>query len=218
MKNIKREGGLEKISDLIDKALGKTEEFKVFHTENKYKYYTFTSLWPIEKDKVYKQGNIYTFRLRTVDKCLATHFKTYLGNAYTDYIKALTITEYILPRRHIERLYSITPAVVKFEKGYWRNKYSIDDYESRIKNNIIKKYNNLLKTNLDEEFELFNMIRFDNVKPISSEYKNINILADKLTLYISENETAQELAYLMLGAGLLEMNSRGYGYCNYRYL
>lgn len=218
MKDIGKEEALEKLSNLIDKTLIKTEKFRILHIENKYKYYTFTSLWPLEETGVYKQGNIYTFRIRTVDSDLATYFKKYLTNEYTNSIKVLIITERILPKKYIEKLYSITPAVAKFEKGYWKSEYSLEDYETRIKNNIIKKYNKFFNTKLNEDFELFNVIRFDNIKPISSKYKNINILADKLTLYVAENETAQDLAYFILGAGLLEMNSRGYGYCNYKWI
>lgn len=218
MQDIEREEALERLSDLIDKTLIKTEKFKALHIENRYKYYTFTSLWPLEKTGIYKQGNIYTFRIRTVNSDLVTYFKTYLINEYTDFIKVLIITERVLPKKYIEKIYSITPAVAKFEKGYWKNKYSLENYEARIKNNIVKKYNKFFNTKLNEDFELFNIIKFDNIKPISSKYKNINILADKLTLYVAENETAQDLAYFMLGAGLLEMNSRGYGYCNYKWV
>ena len=62
------------------------------------------------------------------------------------------------------------------------------------------------------------MIKFENIKPISTKYKNISLLGDKMTLYIAENEMAQEMAYFILGTGLLEMGSRGFGYCNYKWI
>ena len=50
------------------------------------------------------------------------------------------------------------------------------------------------------------------------EYKCIRLLGDKLRLHIAENENAQKLANLAIGTGVAEMNSRGYGFCNYRWL
>ena len=57
-----------------------------------------------------------------------------------------------------------------------------------------------------------------NKKPIGVEYKEIRLLGDKLNLQIADNEMAQELAYFLLGTGIGEMNSRGYGYCNFRWI
>lgn len=49
-------------------------------------------------------------------------------------------------------------------------------------------------------------------------YKNINLLGDKIVLEVAQNHQAQELAYLALGVGLLENNSRGFGFVNFKYL
>ena len=92
------------------------------------------------------------------------------------------------------------------------------DFEKRLKENLIKKYNNLSDEKLDEDFELYTGLEFKNRKPIANEYKGIKLLGDKVSLNISENKTAQDLAYMCLGTGLLEMNARGYGFCNYRWL
>ena len=53
---------------------------------------------------------------------------------------------------------------------------------------------------------------------METPFRRGNSLGDKICLKISNNEQAQELAYFIVGAGLCEMNSRGYGYCNYRWL
>ena len=37
-------------------------------------------------------------------------------------------------------------------------------------------------------------------------------------MHVADNEMAQKLAYLALGTGVLEMNSRGFGFVNYRWL
>ncbi len=218
MRNIMSSEALEGISKLIDKSLLKTQKYADFHKENKYKYYNFSSLWPLEVDKIYKKGNIYSIKIRTVYEELSEHFEEYLVNEYTDSMKALTINKRYLPKKHIEKLYNITPSVAKFEDGYWRKNQSLETYERRIKDNIIKKYNDFFNKKIDEDFELFNMIKFENIKPISTKYKNISLLGDKMTLYIAENEMAQEMAYFILGTGLLEMGSRGFGYCNYKWI
>ena len=218
MRNIMSNEALEDISKLIDRSLLKTQKYADFHKENKYKYYNFGSLWPLESNKIYKKGNIYSIKIRTVHEELAEHFEEYLVNEYTDSMKALTINKRYLPKKHIVKIYNITPSIAKFEDGYWRENQSLETYERRIKDNIIKKYNDFFNTKIDEDFELFNMIKFENIKPISTKYKNISLLGDKMTLYIAENEMAQEMAYFILGTGLLEMGSRGFGYCNYKWI
>ncbi len=57
-----------------------------------------------------------------------------------------------------------------------------------------------------------------NKKPIATKYKDISILGDKIKFMISDNEQAQKIVNFALGTGLGEMNSRGLGFINYRYL
>lgn len=219
LKDIQITESLEKISDLIDKCLAKDKKFLEFHKSNKFKNYTYNSFFPVERSsKVYKEGNIYSIKIRTIDEELASYFKKNLGNECTEYIKSLTIQDKMISKRHIEKIYSITSVVIKTDNGYWKGNLSLDQFEKRLKENLIKKYNNYFNTKINEEFQLFNMISFDNVKPISCKYKSVSLLGDKLTLNIAENETAQRLAYLAIGTGLGEMNSRGYGFVNYRWL
>jgi CRISPR-associated endoribonuclease Cas6 len=123
-----------------------------------------------------------------------------------------------LPKKHIEKLYSITPAIMKNEDGYWKNKIKLDEFERRLKENLIKKYNSSMNTKIDENFQLYTTIEFKNKKPISTNYKNIKLLGDKISLNIAENENAQKIAYMSLGTGVFEMNARGYGFVNYRWL
>ena len=206
----------EKIEEILDKCLSSTEKFQKFHKINKFKNYTFNSFYKLEKDGIYKEGKIYSVKIRTIDEDLAEYFKKNLSNEYTHYIKGLTTESKKLRKKPIEKIYSLTPIVIKTDRGYWKGHLSLEEFERRLRENLIKKYNYYFNTNLDEDFELFNRIEFNNRKPISTSYKNIRILGDKLTLYIAENETAQKLTYLSLGTGLGEMNARGYGYMNYK--
>lgn len=206
------------ISGFIDCGLSKDSQLLELHQINKFKCYCFDAPYPLEKDKVYKKDKIYTLTIRTISKDLADFFANKLVNEFNSNIKGLTSEIRILPKKHIEKLYSITPAVMKNDEGYWKNKLRLDDYERRLKENLIKKYNSIMGGKIDEDFQFYTTIEFKNNKPISTNYKNIKLLGDKISLNIAENENAQKLAYLSLGTGIFEMNARGYGFMNYRWL
>ncbi|EJO5347123.1 CRISPR-associated endoribonuclease Cas6 [Clostridium botulinum] len=218
LKDIHVNNALERITEILDKCLVGNSNFLEFHKDKGFKNYCFNSFFPIEKDKIYHEGNIYSIKIRTIDEKLVEYFKMNLQNEYTGYIKALTLECKIIPQKYIEKNYSITPVIIKTEKGYWKGNLSLDEFEKRIKNNLIKKYNSYFNTKIDEKFNLFKIISFENRKPISCKYKNVNILGDKVTLVIDENENAQKLACLALGTGVGEMNARGYGFVNYKWI
>lgn len=217
-KDTKDDDALARIAELIDKCFLKDENLSQEHKQNHYKNYVFNGLYPIERSKTYKAGNIYTTVIRTIDNTLAKHFCKVLVNEYTETLKALAAEEQIIPRKHIEKIYSITPAVAKFDGGYWKANETFETFERRLRENLIKKYNTYCNIKISEDFELFTYIKLDNQKPVATNYKNIRILGDKLTLNVAENSMAQELVYFSLGTGILEMNSRGYGYVNFKWL
>lgn len=207
-----------RVCGLIDYSFSKKEELLKLHNTNKYKFYCFDFPYPIEKNQIYKKGKVYTLTIRTLDSDLAGFFSNSLLHIQTYFIKALSSEIKIIYKRPIEKIYSLTPAIIKNDSGYWRDSMSIDDYERRLKENLIKKYNDITGEKMDEDFELFNKIELKNRKPISVRYKNIKLLGDKVNLYISDDKRAQELAYMALGSGIMEMNSRGCGFVNYKFL
>jgi CRISPR-associated endoribonuclease Cas6 len=209
---------MPKICELIDSCFEKDTEFLNWHSSNQYKNYSFSGLTPLERDKIYTQGKIYSFQFRTIDETTGQFIRNFVENAYTKTFKVLTVENKILPQIQLEKIYSVTPVVLKTDNGYWRSSMSLDDFERRLKENLIKKYNAFFQTKMDENFQLFNHIRFDNRVPIKVPYKNINLLGDKLTLILESNQLAQELGYLALGTSLGEMGARGFGFCNYKYI
>ena len=205
-----------KVCGLIDYSFSKRKELLDMHNENKYKFYCFDFPYPAERDQVYKKGKIYTLTIRTVDFDLAEFFSNSLLDVQTRFIKALSSEVKILPQKPIEKIYSLTPAIIKNDTGYWRDNMSMDDYEKRLKENLIKKYNIIADTKMDEDFKLFDKIELKNRKPISVKYKKIKLLGDKVNLYIADNDRAHVLAYMAIGCGIMEMNSRGCGFVNYK--
>lgn len=206
-------------AEFIDSALAQDEEWLKYHENNKFKMYCFDGLYPIEKIGMYKQGQIYTITIRTVDENLARYLSKVLRNHYTDKIKGLTVENKVISKKIIGEIYTLTPVLQKTDKGYWKNSMSLDEFERHLFENAIKKYNQYIGKKMDEDFQWYTNITFLNKKPISNEYKNgIHILGDKVKLQIADNKQAQELAYFVLGTGIGELNARGYGYCNYRWL
>lgn len=218
LKDIATQDAQGEICKIIDSSLSKNKEWLEFHKTNKYKNYCFDSLYPIPKDKIYKSNQIYAFTIRTINEQLARYLQNTLANEFNDAIKCLTTEIKIIPKRFIEKIYSITPVIIKNDNGYWRQKLSLKDFERRLIENLIKKYNIINNTKIDEDFEFYTSLEFKNRKPCAMNIKNIKLLGDKISLNISDNEIAQDIAYMALGTGLLEVNSRGAGYVNYRWL
>ncbi|WP_107602606.1 CRISPR-associated endoribonuclease Cas6 [Clostridioides difficile] len=218
LENISLDNTSKEIRKLIDDTLIIEEKYKEFHNKVGFKNYSFNLLYPLEKDKVYKKDCIYTFIIRTVDSELGMYFMNNLKNQYSDKIKVITMSKKVIPKKHIESIYSVTPIIAKFEDGYWRSNKTVEDLEKRIRENLIKKYNEFTNSKIDEDFELFQVIKFINRKPISTKYKNISLLGDKISFKVSENDMAQEIANFALGVGVGEINSRGFGFVNYRWL
>lgn len=209
----------KKTAALIDICLSRDEALLEFHETNQFKNYSFGNPYPLEKDKVYKKDKVYVITIRTIDPRLAEVFSGKLKNERSEEMQALTCDYKIIPKKHkiIDTIYSISPVIVKAER-YWRGFFSLEEYEKRLTVNLIKKYNNFCSTKIDEDFEFIRMIQVQNRAPIAVAYKKIKLLGDKIALKVADNELSQELSYMTLGTGLGEINARGAGFVNYRWM
>ena len=214
--NIKQEDVSSQIGFLLDLILGKDNEFLKIHKSNTFKNHVFNGFYPLEREKIYKEDYIYNFQIRTIDDKLANYLKENLTKVNSNCINVLRVSIEEKEFKKINKLYSITPAIMKNDFGYWKNNISIDEYKNRINQNLIKKYNSYMDESLHDDFELIKNIKFINKKPIRFSYKGVRVLGDKVELEISDNEKAQLLAYMSLGTGILELNARGMGYVNFK--
>lgn len=219
LKDITLHNLFSEISSFVDAVLSSDEKLLSFHKKTGFKYYVVSGFSQVEKDKHYKAGKLYTFSIRCIKEELCNFFLRKLGEGKTETMKGLIATMKVIPRRPIEKLYTVTPALIKLEgEGYWRGKLSLEQYEKRITDNSVKKFQQLTGMKLDDNFRFYDGIKFLNQKPISNYYvkKGISLLGDKIELYISNDEQSQQVAYMLLGTGIMENNSKCCGYLNYR--
>lgn len=220
--NITKEDIQESLSKLIDKSFYEDKATEDFHNENKIKGYCFNSLYPLERDGVYKEDGIYNFQIRCVDEKLKEHFIKILTNEYTTFFKVLTSQYKTVFKKPIERMYSITPIIVKIPDDerteYWRSNHGEAEFFEYLRKSCIKKYEVLTGRTIDRNLKLFSYERIDNRKPITSDFKSKKLLGDKVTLEFNTDEESQNIAYMLIGTGLADMASRGYGYLNYQYI
>ena len=201
----------EKISNLIAYAMLKDLILKKLHEENTYKNYVFCNLYPIEKDTVYKKGNLYTFDLRGIEFEKMIKLKQVLETTENEDFKVIQINFQTGTQRNIKKLITLTPAIITTEKGDYDIKEDMNLVKNRILANTQKKYKNIYHTEINMDF--IENIKKINRKPVKIPYKNINILGNKFEVQIKEDPMSQNLAYLILSVGLLEKNSLGFGFC-----
>lgn len=218
LKSMKQEETQEKLASFIDCALGQEETLLEMHKSKDYKSYCFDSLYPVEEDKEYKKDMIYTVTIRTIEPVLARFFTEQLVHYFNFDFKAIISECKVVQKKHIERVYSMTPCLIKDNRGYWKRYMNVYEFEERIRVNLIKKYNFYTNSKINEDFPLFTNFELKNKKPIATSFKGVDMLGDKIISVIADNEQAQEIIYMALATGILENNSRGFGFINFRYL
>ncbi|WP_051280855.1 CRISPR-associated endoribonuclease Cas6 [Anaerovorax odorimutans] len=222
--NIKYDDCMREIAKLIDTVLAKKNKLRDFHEQNCFKNYVFGGFSPFESDKLYKKDGIYKFQLRTVNDKLVNYFSKRLEHFRNEYMNVLTIQIKKLSKKYINKIYSLTPIILKDydndsgKSGYWKTNFSVDYFQRRIIENLIKKYNAFTGEKLNEDFQMLSNLEFKNQSPIPFPYKNIKLLGDKTDLIIESNDAAQQLSYFALGVGLGECNARGAGFVNFKSL
>lgn len=202
----------EFLSHLISSAMLKDEQLKELHAQRKIKNYIFCGLYPIESTKVYQKGRAYLFNIRSLDMNLILKFKYLLPQLHAGIISAdMKTFEY----RPISHLKSLTPIVATVNNRSWTKEDGIKILMERSHINALKKCRAFID-GIEEPIENFiESIQLLNNSPIRIPYKRNSFLGNKLLIGIKSDPVSQKLAFAALGAGLLEKNSIGMGYCTY---
>ena len=209
--NLKNEETYEKISNLISYAMLKDKNLKEIHEKNTFKNYVFCSLYPVQKDGIYKQNNIYSFDLIGLEFSKIMKLKQVLTGLENDYFKIIQINLQNHEQIKINKLITLTPTIITTPKGDYDIQDNMELVKDRILANIQKKYKNIYNTEVNVDF--IKEIKKTNRQPIKIPYKNINMLGNKFEIEVKEDPMSQNLAYLALSIGILEKNSLGLGFC-----
>lgn len=213
-RTIEKRNVQEKIARFISSYMALNEKFLEVHESSDYKGYCFDSLKPISK--IYEKEKNYDFRIRSIDNELTNYFLEGLENFSNEDFKALTIKVKKISKKHIAKLYSLSPVLVK-DDGYWKLNEDFELFERKINENAFKKYKKFIKEDLKEE-KFYTNLKFTNKVPIGTHYKTVTLLGDKVELEIKGDSISQDIAYMLIGTGLAEGNGIGFGFVGYKYI
>lgn len=203
-----------RIGELINQSMYFSDDLKKFHKENKIKYYVFSGLSPIEKEKIYKKGRVYFFRLKSLNKSFIEEIKNNYKKINNDFFHIVASEINFYQQKFITNLYTLNAAISTLDNnGYWKKDNGLEFLKERIKNNLLKKYENYFEEKLDLKDEFIEYIEVLNKKPIVYKYKNFKVLGNKFNIKVGTSIESQKLAKIANAVGILEKNSSlGGGY------
>lgn len=203
----------ESLSYALNFYFSKEQELRDFHKSKSVKLYSYSHIIP--KKDTYEKEDIGWFKIRFFDTELFSKFENELYKVENPVFSIIQIKPCgYIQTTEIKTMITDTPAVITKQGLYWTPRENeLDFVKDRIIKNTIKKYNAINKTSEDyydfiEKVELVSK----NLKPYSFRYKKGRILANKFIIHIKSDEKSQELAKVIIAAGLLEKNSLSYGF------
>ena len=224
-RDISYETSFDVLSSYINFAFTNDEKLKEFHQNVDIKSYSFGNFYPIQKDKIYKLGNIYEFIIRSLDEEFIYKLQKYLReNINNSHIQVLQTSKKVVNQFFITELYSITPVITTIkddEKKYhfWTTQKDGDilKLQKQLQDNLIKKYESFYKEKLNPTQNFIQLLELKNKTPqsiyINKNGKKIRFLGNKFKIIPNEDEISQKLAFVALACGLGEKQSYGGGFC-----
>lgn len=204
----------EKIGNLISAAMHLDAELALRHSQRGYKFYIFNNLYPIETDKRYKAGRAYIFKLRSLDFNFINKIKSLLIKVNNKDFIVLSVAVKMQKMHFIEKLITLTPAVITVDNRNWIDRDDILLLINRLHGNLEKKYKSFYGKEIDTIQNFIQKIEILNHKPVVNKYKNTKLFGNKLSISVNEDEFSQKLAFVGLGCGIGEKNSSlGMGFC-----
>ena len=201
--------------------MAQIEKFEQLHNQNSFKYYTFSNFTPIQKDKLYKRGNNYQFKIRSLDEEFIDRLEqTLRENINNPNFLVVIASKKTLKQFFINELYSITPVIASVENGkFWTVEQDGDIVKlyNQLHSNLEKKYKAFYNTDLKPQDNFIQLLELKNKKPqtiwTSKNGKNFRFFGNKFRIVPREDEISQKLAFTALACGLGEKNSFGGGFC-----
>lgn len=200
------------LAGLIANGMLFSESLKQLHQQNRLKPYVFCMPYPREPDRIYHQGRMYCFNLRTLNLNFAVAMKNYLPKVHGK-ARVVSVEMRTYSQTHISELVSLTPIVCTVDNRCWMPENGLALLASRLHSNTVKKCK-AFNADFTEPDELFyELVEILNQKPIGVSYKGTTLLGHKVQLKVKPHPWAQQLAFTALGQGLGEKNALGFGYC-----
>lgn len=219
------------LSKYINYSMCQNEEYEKFHKkQTSFKNYCFGGFYPLEKDKLYKKGSIYTFSIRSFNEEFIKSLQSLLReNVNNPFVQVLEVNLKPIKQFFISELYSATPVVVSTEKdekgrqNYWTTKRDGDllKLQKQLQDNLEQKYEAVFGQKLKPIQNFIQLLEIKNQKPQSiyfhkkiDENKKISVrlFGNKFKIVPNEDEVSQKLAFVALASGLGEKQSYGGGY------
>lgn len=200
------------LNNLINNAMLYDQNLREMHERNEYKFYTYSSLNPIEKDKIYKKDKIFNFNIRSINKIFLANLNRVLPLTEENVnIIATQIKGY--SQKLITKLTTLSPVVVTIkENTYWRKEKGLAEMTSKMCKNAVRKYNQYFNAQIPEDTMFIQSIAQTNRTPIKIPYKQGNLIGNKFVMEIKTDKLSQDLAFFMKATGALEKNTIGCGY------
>jgi len=211
----------EILSKYISFSMAQHQELEKLHKQKGYKYYSFGNFYPIEKEKVYKKGNTYQFKLRSADVAFIDKLSQILReNINNPHFTIVEVSKRTVKQFFISELYSVTPVIVTTENGmFWTMDKDGDiiRLQKQLHDNLEKKYVDFYGEKLQGEQNFIQLLEVKNRQPqniwLSKNSKSFRFFGNKFRIVPNEDEVSQKLAFLALSCGLGEKNSFGGGFC-----
>ena len=219
-KDVTFKDSFEIISKFISYSMMQLDELKHIHSSKGYKFYTFNNFYPIENNQVYKKGNAYKFKIRTIDEKFTKITDALRSNINNPYFTAVEVNIKQVKQFFVSELYSVTPIIsINSDGKYWTFDMDGDivKLQKLLQDNLEKKYTSFYNQDIKPTQNFIQLLEIKNRKPqniwVKKDYKMFRFFGNKFKIIPNEDEISQKLAFLALGCGLGEKNSFGGGFC-----
>ncbi|RBQ25780.1 CRISPR-associated endoribonuclease Cas6 [Arcobacter sp. CECT 9188] len=224
------EDSFDVISKYINFSICQKDEYLEKHNKNVFNNFCFGSFFPIEKDKLYKKGNTYSFTIRTIDEKFAKELNNLLrANINNSFLQIIQVEQKERKQFFVNELYSATPVIVSIKKEnfdskqqYWNLETNADIIllQNQLQDNLLRKYEEFFGEKLNPTQNFIQLLEIKNNYPQSIYFKTtkntiekrVRLIGNKFRIVPNEDEVSQKLSFLSLGVGLGEKISYGAGF------